>query len=128
MELVAGGSLQDRLEALGPLEPREAAALVDRVARAVDYAHAEGVLHRDLKPANVLLTPEGAPLVTDFGLAVDVERRSRLTEEGTVLGTAAYMPPEQAAGELDRVGPRSDVWASGPTRPRRGRTRASARS
>jgi eukaryotic-like serine/threonine-protein kinase len=111
MGLVEGGSLEARVRQ-GPLPPPEAAALVERVAEALDYAHGQGVIHRDLKPANVLLDKDGRPRVTDFGLARQVLADSRLTVSGQVLGTPSYMPPEQAAGRAD-VGPAADVYALG---------------
>jgi WD40 repeat protein len=111
MELVEGGSLADRLKK-GPLPPRQAAELVRAVAEAIESAHEKGVLHRDLKPANVLLTPDGTPKVSDFGLAKMLDAETGLTREGAVMGTAYYMAPEQAAGraDLDR---RADVYALG---------------
>ena len=89
------------------------AKLVKKVAEAVAYAHEKGVIHRDLKPANVLLDANGEPKVTDFGLAKQVESDSDLTRTGAVMGTPSYMPPEQAGGKTDEVGPRSDVYSLG---------------
>jgi tetratricopeptide (TPR) repeat protein len=114
LPFVEGGALTGLLQARGGRLPhREAAELVDRVARAIDFAHGEGVVHRDLKPANVLLDRAGAPLVTDFGIARDGAAQERLTQTGQLMGTPSYMPPEQAAGEQERVGPRSDVYSLG---------------
>ena len=112
MGYVAGESLQQRLLA-GPVEPREAATIVEQVAQAVEYAHQQGVIHRDLKPGNILLDSDGHPRVTDFGLAKRNTVDSGLTLSGQVLGTPAYMPPEQARGQHERVGPRSDVYGLG---------------
>ncbi|MFO0930796.1 MAG: SUMF1/EgtB/PvdO family nonheme iron enzyme [Gemmataceae bacterium] len=98
MKLAEGGSLADRLQQ-APLEPRPLAALVARVARAVHHAHQRGILHRDLKPGNILLATDGAPYVTDFGLARRVEGDSRLTQTGAILGTPAYLAPEQARAD-----------------------------
>lgn len=95
----------------GPLPPERACALLAPVARAVGHAHAAGVVHRDLKPENVLLCP-GGPVVTDFG-AARAEDGVRLTETGELLGTPAYMAPEQIAGRARDAGPAADVYALG---------------
>ena len=112
MGYVEGDSLAARV-ALGPLPPRWAAELVREVAQAVQYAHEQGVIHRDLKPANILLDRTGRPRVTDFGLAKRVASDSNLTLSGQVIGTPSYMPPEQAAGHADQIGPSADVYALG---------------
>src|SRR5262249_17984938 len=83
------------------------------VAEAIHYAHKQGILHRDLKPSNVLIDKSGQPCVTDFGLAKWIESDSRLTITGAVLGTPGYMPPEQAGGKNNRLGPASDVYSLG---------------
>jgi WD40 repeat protein len=111
MKLVSGGSLAQRLPALGE-QPRQAAELVAAVARAVHFAHQQGVLHRDLKPANVLLDADGQPLVTDFGLAKRVEGDSGQTRTGAVVGTPGYMPPEQATGRKNLT-TAADVYSLG---------------
>lgn len=112
LEYVPGGSLRRRLEA-GPLPPREAADLVEKVARAVHYAHEQGVLHRDLKPGNILVTQDGSPKVADFGLAWRVDHDETLTHTGLILGTPNYMAPEQVQGDRARFGPAVDVYALG---------------
>ena len=112
MGYVDGVSLAARINR-SPLPAREAAGLLKQIAEAVHYAHERGVIHRDLKPQNVLLTSDGQPKVTDFGLAKTVQSDSGLTASGQVLGTPSYMPPEQAAGKLLELGPRSDVYSLG---------------
>jgi serine/threonine-protein kinase len=118
MGYVDGQSLATRL-AEGPLPPKEAAELVAMVAEAVEYAHRQGVIHRDIKPSNILIDSKGRPRVTDFGLAKRVGapgtpgRGSELTATGQVLGTPSYMAPEQAAGQINAVGPAADVYSLG---------------
>jgi predicted Ser/Thr protein kinase len=112
MKHVRGTTLAQRL-AEGPLPPREAARMLATVARAIHFAHMRGVLHRDLKPSNILLDEHGEPHVTDFGLAKQITDAATLTKTGAVLGTPAYMAPEQAAGARGQVGPRSDVYSLG---------------
>src|SRR5262249_21377867 len=115
LEYVEGGDLSQQLKS-GPWKPEEAARLVATLARAVDYAHSRGIVHRDLKPSNILLTKEGMPKISDFGLATLLgEREEDLgdTSEGVVLGTPSYMAPEQASGEIRRIGPATDVHALG---------------
>jgi hypothetical protein len=91
----------------------QALALAETLADAIQTAHAENVIHRDLKPSNIILDRQGAPHITDFGLAKQVDLDTRYTQSGTTIGTPAYMPPEQARGDLAQVGPRSDVYALG---------------
>jgi Tol biopolymer transport system component len=123
MELVEGPTLADRI-AEGPLPLEEALTIAAQIAEALEYAHERGIIHRDLKPANVKITPDGKVKVLDFGLAkaledspesVNISTSPTLTigatRAGIILGTAAYMPPEQAKGKsVDR---RGDVWSFG---------------
>jgi formylglycine-generating enzyme required for sulfatase activity len=111
MEFLPGGSLSDRLKARGPLPPHEAAELIVALAEAVAHAHSRGIVHRDIKPANVLFSAEGELRLADFGLAK--VGRSDLSATGQVLGTPAYMAPEQAAGKIHEVGTAADVYALG---------------
>jgi WD40 repeat protein len=112
LELVEGGTLSARCR--GELwEPRRAAELIEKLARTVDYAHQCGIVHRDLKPANVMMTPTGIPKITDFGLAKRLDAGDDLTGSGVMLGTPAYMAPEQAVGKNDTIGPAADVWSLG---------------
>src|SRR5262249_25878305 len=112
MEFAEGGSLDVRL-AGRPLPEAEAAELVGALALAVHHAHERTLLHRDLKPANVLLSADGRPLLTDFGLARLMDCDSGWTRSGAVMGTPSYMAPEQAAGRNREVGPAADVYALG---------------
>jgi tetratricopeptide (TPR) repeat protein len=112
LEFVEGGSLSQRLDGT-PLPARQAAQLVEELARAVQAAHDRGLVHRDLKPTNVLLTAEGAPKVSDFGLAKLMDSGAGPTATGEVLGTPSYMAPEQAESKGWAVGPATDVYALG---------------
>jgi serine/threonine protein kinase len=123
MAFVEGAHLADRIQA-GPLSAQVAARLLKKIAAAVAYAHSQGVIHRDLKPANILLassTESGAPAegdepepaITDFGLAWRRDLDERLTTTGQVLGTPAYMSPEQASGRRREIGESTDIYALG---------------
>lgn len=113
MAYVEGASLAQVLRQRGPLPPREAVQLVHTVALAMHHAHQQGILHRDLKPGNIQINAHGKPVVMDFGLAfpLDTETAERLTEHGLVIGTPAYMPPEQINAE--KLGPPADVYSLG---------------
>jgi hypothetical protein len=114
MALVDGESLAQRLAARGRYEDvAEATALIRQVLDGLAAIHARGVIHRDLKPANILLDSAGRAIVTDFGLARPEAEAGQLTSEGVILGTPAYMAPEQAAGQSDRIGPATDVYSLG---------------
>lgn len=110
MGLMAKGSLGDRLRARSRLDWREAVGIAARLARSLERCHGAGIVHRDLKPENVLFDDDDRPRLADFGAARDLSAAS-LTETGTVIGTPAYMPPEQLNGE--RVDERADVYALG---------------
>jgi serine/threonine protein kinase len=111
LEYCSNGSLEKKLAGT-PLAAKEAAAVVEKLARAMHAAHEKGVVHRDLKPANILLGEDGTPKVTDFGLAKRLEAVGQ-TATGAVMGTPSYMAPEQAGGKGKQVGPPADVYALG---------------
>ncbi len=112
MKLIEGGSLAMR-RAEFATSPRLAAALIAKVARAVEHAHQRGILHRDLKPANILLDDQGQPHVTDFGLAKRVRDPSDLGQVNSVVGTPGYMAPEQVSGSDSQVTTAVDVYSLG---------------
>jgi serine/threonine-protein kinase len=112
MGFVDGVSLAEQIQR-GPAPPRRAAELLATIAEAVHFAHEHAVIHRDLKPANILLDAAGRPRITDFGIAKQVHDDTHDTHRGEVLGTPSYMPPEQAAGQSEQLGPWSDVYSLG---------------
>jgi len=112
MKFAAGGSLHEAAPALHR-EPRRIVALMAKVARAVQYAHARGILHRDLKPANILLDGRGEPLVSDFGLAKWLDATSELTQTLAIFGTPGYIALEQASGSAGKITPAADVYSLG---------------
>ena len=112
MALVDGRRLDEQLAA-GQSDPWHVARLMEQVADAVQFAHDQGVIHRDLKPANILVDSQGVPRITDFGLARNLLDQSRLTITGQILGTPAYMSPEQA--QASEVGRPADIYALGAT-------------
>ena len=111
MKYLGGGSLSSHHE--NPLPPGQAVALMQKITDAVSHAHERGVLHRDLKPSNVLLDDRGEPCLSDFGLAKRHTTESQLTITGSVMGTPAYMSPEQARGENTTLTPASDIFSLG---------------
>ncbi len=115
MEYIEGTPL-DRLIDAGGLTPYQACEMIEVIARAIQYAHDHGIIHRDLKPANIIIDVAGRPMLTDFGLAVNLAsdvRSQRMTRTGAVMGTIPYIPPEQAEGHVEMIGPRSDVYSLG---------------
>src|SRR5665213_3028602 len=97
-----------------PQPPRKAVEITAKLAQALESAHTKGVIHRDLKPNNVMMCAGVGPVVMDFGLAKQTKSEDqKLTQAGTTMGTPSYMPPEQVKGELDRIGPASDVYSLG---------------
>jgi eukaryotic-like serine/threonine-protein kinase len=113
MEYIEGISLDQKL-AHGPLAGKVAARYVRILARAVAYAHKQGILHRDLKPSNILIGSDDEPHITDFGLAKRLgPESSGQTRSGAILGTPSYMSPEQAQGKSQDLGPASDVYSLG---------------
>ena len=112
MKLIQGGTLAQAL-AKGRFAPRRAGEFMAALAEAIHYAHERGVLHRDLKPGNILVDERGQPQVTDFGLARLLEREQDLTRPNAVLGTPAYMSPEQAAGRTSELTIASDLYSLG---------------
>ncbi len=114
MQLVEGESLAERIAQTGPnFKEKDAAALMEKIARAVYHAHQHGVLHRDLKPGNILIDEIGEPHLIDFGLAKCVEQDVGITQTGAFLGTPAYASPEQAAGNNRLITTASDIYSLG---------------
>jgi len=111
LEFHEAGGLHEKLGS-GPWQPQQAASLVEKLARALQYAHEQGIVHRDMKPANVLLRNDGEPIITDLGLA-KVLGQPPHTSAGTVLGTLDYMAPEQADSDRGQIGPATDIYALG---------------
>lgn len=121
MQLIDGLTLTELLQS-GPIPQRQAAEIVMAIARAIGSAHRAGILHRDLKPSNILISKDGTPMISDFGLAKQSgaelaedsdSQQQELTRSGMLLGTPAYMSPEQASGRRSLVGPPSDIYGLG---------------
>jgi hypothetical protein len=111
MELLEGGTLVDHIVKVRRLEPAAAAEMMSDILSGLSHAHSRGVIHRDIKPGNILLTSAGKAKIIDFGLAKDAEAQTILTLSGNIVGTPAYMAPEQAKGET--VDWRSDLYSCG---------------
>jgi serine/threonine protein kinase len=112
MPFVEGESLRDRLRRERQLPVEDALQIAREAARALDYAHQHGIVHRDIKPENILLTRDGSTLVADFGIARALEGEDQLTQTGMVIGTPAYMSPEQASGDKG-IDARTDIYSLG---------------
>jgi serine/threonine protein kinase/Flp pilus assembly protein TadD len=112
MKFIEGGQL-DQVVKHRPISIKQAAELIAKVARTVQYAHEHGILHRDIKPGNILLDTKREPQLTDFGLARLVESQSTVTRPSEVLGTPSYMAPEQATGDNTRLAATTDVYGLG---------------
>jgi hypothetical protein len=113
MAFIEGKSLAELIPGDKGLPQKEVAAVVRKLALAMQEAHARGIVHRDLKPANVMINQRSQPVIMDFGLARREQEEARLTKSGSVLGTPAYMSPEQVSGDVKAVGPASDVYSLG---------------
>lgn len=109
VDLLSGGSLAERLHRSGPLSLAEGLALASQLAGALAHAHERGVLHRDIKPENVMFRADGSACLVDFGIALDLDRETRLTRSGAMVGTPLLMAPEQVAGERSEAEP-TDVY------------------
>ncbi|MEO8494779.1 MAG: serine/threonine-protein kinase [Planctomycetota bacterium] len=115
MAYIAGHTLQDFVNPEKPQRDRNVANVVRKIALALHEAHRNGLVHRDVKPGNVMVDPRNEPIVMDFGLArqIDEEDDARLTRDGAILGSPAYMSPEQVEGKADKLGPHSDIYSLG---------------
>jgi serine/threonine protein kinase/transglutaminase-like putative cysteine protease len=113
MAYIEGKPLADFV-LIRPPSPRQSALLVRKLALALAEAHKRNIIHRDLKPANIMIDKRGEPIIMDFGLARRAQKTDpRLTEKGKLLGTPAYMPPEQVMGDVENMGPASDIYSLG---------------
>ncbi len=113
MAFIDGKPLSDYIRSARPLSERSIAKLVRKLALALEEAHAKGIVHRDLKPANIMIDRTSEPIITDFGLARQFHKpgEERLTHSGAIVGSPAYMSPEQADGGMDHVEPASDIYS-----------------
>lgn len=113
MAYIEGPTLSEAIRDRSLSDPRQIAEVVRKLALALQKAHNQGIVHRDLKPGNVMLDSEGEPIVTDFGLARQIDDSAELTQRGTLVGSPAYMSPEQIDGAPENIGPASDIYSLG---------------
>jgi tetratricopeptide (TPR) repeat protein len=113
MAYIEGPTLSEALRNQGPMPQQEAAQIVRKLAMALDEAHQHGVVHRDLKPSNIMMARGVGPVIMDFGLALRTDQDLRITNQGSVLGTPAYMSPEQVRGDVKTMGPGCDIYSLG---------------
>jgi serine/threonine protein kinase len=114
MEYIQGRPLSDSIDPERPMPPRRAAVVVRKLALALEVAHSRGIVHRDLKPANIMINARRGPVIMDFGLAWRIgSNDERLTKTGMILGTPAYMSPEQVSGNSEFLGPSCDIYSLG---------------
>ncbi|MCR4315769.1 MAG: serine/threonine protein kinase [Planctomycetes bacterium] len=114
MDYIPGSAMSELLE-IAPFPVRRALQLIRPIASALGYAHARKIIHRDVKPGNIILANETRPMLMDFGLAKQVDADDNITKTGIAMGTPPYMSPEQARGEMQTLGERSDIYSLGAT-------------
>ncbi len=115
MEFIEGESLAALLQEGKKFNQVEVVELIQQLSQALELAHQQGIVHRDLKPANVMIRQDGTPIITDFGLALmsQNEEATQITQHGQIMGSPSYMSPEQVEGDLEKIGPASDIYALG---------------
>lgn len=115
MEFIEGDSLAALLQEGKKFNQVEVVELIQQLSQALSLAHQQGIVHRDLKPANVMIRQDGTPIITDFGLALmsQNEEATQITQHGQIMGSPSYMSPEQVEGDLEKIGPPSDIYALG---------------
>lgn len=115
MEFIEGESLAALIQSGQKYSQNEIAQLIQQLAQALELAHQQGIVHRDLKPANIMIRQDGTPIITDFGLATmsQNEEATQITQHGQIMGSPSYMSPEQVEGDLEKIGPASDIYSLG---------------